>query len=83
MIQYCCKCKSEFSVLNRKHSCKACGFIFCKYCSRMQAALEYDETKKSSRVCDFCYDQLFKKFRSALPTLHQIDKTMKDNLLKK
>ena len=32
-ITNCFKCRSEFSLLNRKHHCRSCGRIFCRNCS--------------------------------------------------
>jgi len=52
----------------------ACGYIFCKKCSKAQVVLEYEQNaNKRSRVCDFCFDHLFKTFRSQPPTIEQIN----------
>ena len=32
-ISKCFKCKSSFSIINRKHHCRMCGRIFCYSCA--------------------------------------------------
>jgi hypothetical protein len=56
----CCSCNTEFTTFNRRHHCRACGFIFCSKCSRNSIYLDYDDTDRKHRVCDNCYEQLKK-----------------------
>ena len=54
--QACFSCKTEFSVTNRRHHCRACGQVFCDSCSSNRRDLprswRYD---KPQRVCNPCY----------------------------
>ncbi|CAF0737875.1 unnamed protein product [Brachionus calyciflorus] len=54
----CYRCRSEFSILNRRHHCRACGQIFCNSCSSKQAPIPKFGIEKEVRVCDACYDKL-------------------------
>jgi len=59
------KCKSEFSLLNRKHHCRLCGKAFCNPCSDNWLDNKHLKTSKfynvndmiysKSRVCKSCY----------------------------
>ena len=56
---YCTKCKSEkFSLLNRRHHCRKCGALVCSKCSRKRALVVQVSTKRLSRVCDDCYEEI-------------------------
>lgn len=57
----CSNCQSEFSLLQRKHHCRACGGIFCNKCSNKQAIIPQFGIEKEVRVCDKCYSKLSKK----------------------
>ena len=52
----CCdiKCKQKFSLLNRRHHCRACGFIFCGKHSSSNLDID-DLGYKNARVCLFCH----------------------------
>ncbi|VDM62136.1 unnamed protein product [Angiostrongylus costaricensis] len=41
-------CNSKFSLLNRRHHCRACGRVACGSCCKERAVLQYmkDEPKK-------------------------------------
>nr|CAB3252711.1 hepatocyte growth factor-regulated tyrosine kinase substrate L homolog [Phallusia mammillata] len=54
----CQKCKTEFSLVQRKHHCRACGGIFCDRCSSKQAIIPKYGIEKEVRVCDACFDKL-------------------------
>ncbi|KJH42504.1 FYVE zinc finger [Dictyocaulus viviparus] len=58
----CMLCNSKFSLLNRRHHCRACGRVACGTCCKERAMLEYmkDEPKKQARarVCTPCASML-------------------------
>ena len=67
----CARCHDRFSVLNRKHHCRACGKIFCADCSphigsipsyihRMVDLIEH----KGLRMCTECNTVIKKKKKS-------------------
>lgn len=51
----CHKCGTSFSLLKRKHHCRACGNIFCKDCSDHKMQLEANRDKQ--RVCSSCFEK--------------------------
>jgi hypothetical protein len=51
----CAACKDAFSLVRRKHHCRACGGIFCGKCSSGAVALPKFNIEKSVRVCDTCF----------------------------
>jgi hepatocyte growth factor-regulated tyrosine kinase substrate len=60
-------CREAFTVVRRKHHCRACGGIFCARCSSGAAPLNLDDAlnsnnvSKNVRVCDACFAQLVAK----------------------
>jgi len=56
-------CNKNFSIINRRHHCKYCGFVVCSKCSSNQLAvrpnsMEYYNNYHHEvmvRVCDSCY----------------------------
>ena len=58
-VTMCQNCTVEFTVLIRRHHCRACGQVVCSTCSANKAPLRYLEFD-SARVCDSCYDSLEK-----------------------
>lgn len=53
----CAGCKSNFSLLNRKHHCRTCGRVFCQSCSSKKIDLSHIGIKKgvAHRVCNYCF----------------------------
>ncbi|XP_063043917.1 pleckstrin homology domain-containing family F member 1 [Engraulis encrasicolus] len=49
----CMRCAERFSVTNRRHHCRRCGFIVCDGCSKGRAVLE-NISSKPVRVCTLC-----------------------------
>jgi FYVE/RhoGEF/PH domain-containing protein 5/6 len=58
-VTMCQRCHHDFSLLVRRHHCRACGKVICALCSANRAPLEY-RNHEPSRVCDLCYDELIK-----------------------
>ncbi len=54
-VTMCQNCAVEFSVLVRRHHCRACGKVVCATCSGSRAPLRYRDYE-AARVCDECYD---------------------------
>ena len=55
--QICFSCHEDFSVVRRKHHCRACGGVFCGTCSRWKKVLPHlGYTDKETRVCKWCYE---------------------------
>ena len=54
-VTMCQNCAAEFSVLVRRHHCRACGKVVCATCSGSRAPLRYRDYE-TARVCDTCYD---------------------------
>ncbi|KAM6163942.1 hepatocyte growth factor-regulated tyrosine kinase substrate isoform 2-T2 [Rhynchocyon petersi] len=57
----CHRCRVQFSVVTRKHHCRACGQIFCAKCSSRYSTIPKFGIEKEVRVCEPCYEQLNKK----------------------
>lgn len=56
----CHRCRVAFTLLQRKHHCRACGQVFCAQCSQKTTTLPKYGIEKEVRVCDACYDQVTK-----------------------
>lgn len=54
-ISKCMICEVIFSVMKRKHNCRACGIIVCGKCSNQKLLFE---DNKNTRVCRLCYTAL-------------------------
>ncbi|OXU21599.1 hypothetical protein TSAR_014260 [Trichomalopsis sarcophagae] len=50
----CMLCDMKFTVVKRRHHCRACGKVFCNKCCSNKLRLEYQKTI-DSRVCIPCY----------------------------
>ncbi|KAM9807688.1 FYVE, RhoGEF and PH domain-containing protein 6-like [Neosynchiropus ocellatus] len=50
----CMICTCEFTLMWRRHHCRACGKVVCKSCSSNRQCLEYLKNR-AARVCDRCY----------------------------
>lgn len=48
----CNKCNSVFSLMNRRHHCRLCGFIYCGNCAANRFKTK---TGKDERVCIDCF----------------------------
>jgi len=59
-VALCQLCNVEFTFVNRRHHCRACGNVVCGDCSSQKAPLRY-KNWDSERVCDKCFDILWKE----------------------
>ena len=53
----CLLCMVRFTVLKRRHHCRACGKVYCANCCNQKAKLPY-LCYKDARVCNTCFDLL-------------------------
>ena len=67
-VTMCQSCSTEFSLVNRRHHCRACGKVICAPCSASKAPLRYRQFE-SSRVCDVCYEGVEKSKSRSTKTI--------------
>nr|CAG4641661.1 EOG090X05AE [Eurycercus lamellatus] len=53
----CHRCRVQFSVIVRKHHCRACGQVFCGKCTPRSCTLPKFGIEKEVRVCEDCYEK--------------------------
>ncbi|MFT7816806.1 pleckstrin-like domain-containing family F member 1-like [Arapaima gigas] len=53
----CMRCSGKFSVTNRRHHCRQCGFLVCNSCSRSRCVLN-NISHSPVRVCSLCFRML-------------------------
>ncbi|KAL6259940.1 hypothetical protein P5V15_009850 [Pogonomyrmex californicus] len=58
--EVCHRCRVTFSMVQRKHHCRACGQVFCSQCSSKVSTLPKFGIEKEVRVCEACYEQVNK-----------------------
>ncbi|XP_049783559.1 zinc finger FYVE domain-containing protein 9 [Schistocerca cancellata] len=59
--QNCMLCNVKFSVIKRRHHCRACGKVLCSKCCSLKASLDYMDNAEG-RVCHPCFGILAKAF---------------------
>lgn len=52
----CMHCDTKFTVIKRRHHCRACGLVLCSKCCGLKYRLDYLDCE--ARVCNKCYDVL-------------------------
>lgn len=55
-------CSTEFSIINRRHHCRDCGWLICKYCKGQAPLAKYEFRKEN--VCSECYDRQFEIYKA-------------------
>lgn len=60
-VTMCQICYAEFTLIFRRHHCRACGRVVCENCSANKAPLKHCNFQ-SRRVCDKCFPILREKF---------------------
>ena len=56
-VTMCQVCSNEFTLVNRRHHCRACGKVVCSQCSANKAPIKYRQYEPV-RVCSSCFDAL-------------------------
>lgn len=64
----CMQCQIKFSLIKRRHHCRACGQVLCSACCSLRAKLEYMGDVEA-RVCTACERRLNKDGYDALNLL--------------
>ncbi|CAI2350566.1 unnamed protein product [Caenorhabditis sp. 36 PRJEB53466] len=54
-------CSTEFNLINRRHHCRDCGWLICKYCKGQAPLSKYDYQKQI--VCPECFDKIFATYK--------------------
>ncbi|XP_013119149.2 zinc finger FYVE domain-containing protein 9 [Stomoxys calcitrans] len=54
MATGCMQCSAKFTMIKRRHHCRACGKVLCSVCCSQKFKLEF-LTEPESRVCVQCY----------------------------
>ncbi|KAL1117387.1 hypothetical protein AAG570_004713 [Ranatra chinensis] len=55
----CMQCQNKFTVIKRRHHCRACGLVLCSKCCSLRTPLEYMDFQEA-RVCQPCYNIIYK-----------------------
>lgn len=58
MTNQCMQCDQKFSIIKRRHHCRACGLLLCSSCCSEKFLLHYLGTE--GRICGGCHETLVK-----------------------
>lgn len=58
LVTRCMRCKTQFSLLLRKHHCRCCGEILCKNCLQFRIILKNISLTSPVKVCQKCFNRL-------------------------
>lgn len=58
MTNQCMHCDTKFSMIKRRHHCRACGLLLCSNCCSEKFLLHYLGTEQ--RICRTCHETLVK-----------------------
>ncbi|CAB3361725.1 Hypothetical predicted protein [Cloeon dipterum] len=50
----CMHCEAKFTIIKRRHHCRACGKVLCSRCCNSKSKLKYLDNRED-RVCQSCY----------------------------
>ncbi|XP_011496686.1 PREDICTED: FYVE, RhoGEF and PH domain-containing protein 1-like [Ceratosolen solmsi marchali] len=64
-VTRCMVCEVIFSVMKRKHNCRACGIVVCSKCSNQKLMFE---DNKQMRVCRLCHAALTQPMSKSSPS---------------
>ncbi|KAG7207143.1 hypothetical protein KM043_001015 [Ampulex compressa] len=64
-VSKCMLCEAIFSVMKRKHSCRACGIVICAKCSNQKLLFE---DNRNMRVCRLCHAALTRAIDDTSPS---------------
>ncbi|XP_028143436.1 hepatocyte growth factor-regulated tyrosine kinase substrate [Diabrotica virgifera virgifera] len=78
----CHRCRVPFSMIQRKHHCRACGQVFCGQCTSKTSTLPKYGIEKEVRVCDSCYDEATKPSAASKAALSKAESELPEEYLK-
>uniref|UniRef100_A0A0A1XG82 Zinc finger FYVE domain-containing protein 9 n=1 Tax=Zeugodacus cucurbitae TaxID=28588 RepID=A0A0A1XG82_ZEUCU len=55
MASGCMQCHAKFTMIKRRHHCRACGKVLCSVCCSQKFKLEFLSSTAESRVCLQCF----------------------------
>ncbi|KAL0222473.1 hypothetical protein RCL1_002327 [Eukaryota sp. TZLM3-RCL] len=64
LIHNCIGCNDKFTILRRKHHCRACGEIYCSKCTRHRLIVRTETTP--ARVCEACFSEATSRRQSSV-----------------
>lgn len=54
VTNFCMQCNLKFSLIKRRHHCRACGQVLCSTCCSLKAKLAYMGAATEARICVQC-----------------------------